>query len=367
MVAEIELAQSIELVLPAMLQALEESVAERQLCREPRIGVRVFGVPPGHEVEVAIISGELHKAGSSPSGNVRSRQVNGVIAFADIEGPAIYGNCFDNWRDQEIGIGIAVAMGVGRKVVWVEKVADLKELSDRLPVIAGNTWREVLRRFYSSRGSLDGQARDGDWCPWPAGVRVQHLVVNDDTLSRVGGQGRPRRSYHCNGLLHGDNLRELQSHLLGLNSTHTDREIHRHKRWGLSRELILPRIHFLEIEVAFLIGGVFADDRPAGISKLYLGAGNGRALWVEDAPSERARLCLRYGPCHADNGKGKDCDGDSHFVTRSDRYLAMLGSAWSLARVAPACSEPKVFSSAACRKYRSAAGLSPVFRAISPA
>src|SRR5271169_6924828 len=119
-----------------MLQALEETVAKRYLGCEPGVGLRIPGVPTCHQVSVAIVSGELHKAGSAPSRNVSRRYINRVIALTNIEGPAIHRYTLDDGRDQEVGVGISVSVGVSGKIVRVEEIADLKELRDRLTVIA---------------------------------------------------------------------------------------------------------------------------------------------------------------------------------------------------------------------------------------
>src|SRR5271166_135267 len=127
MTAKVELAQSVQLVLLAMLQALQEAVAERYFGRDPGIGLRVAGIPAGHEVGIAIVSGELQKGGSALSRHIRGREIDGVVALAHVEGAAIDGDGFNDGRNQEVGISVAVAVGVGGKIVRVEIAADLKE------------------------------------------------------------------------------------------------------------------------------------------------------------------------------------------------------------------------------------------------
>src|SRR5271167_4466406 len=143
MIAEIELAQSIQLVLLAVLQALEEAVAERQLGRDPGVGLRILGTPASHHIRVAIISGELEEAADALSRNVSGSEIDGVVAFADVEGAAIDGDGFNDGRNQEVWVGVAVAVCVSRQVVRVEEVANLKELRDGLAVVAGNAGREI--------------------------------------------------------------------------------------------------------------------------------------------------------------------------------------------------------------------------------
>ena len=88
----------------------------------------------------------------------------------------------------------------------VEKVADLKELSDGLAVVAGNARREVLGRFDSSGGSLDGKAGNGDGRSRAARIRVQNLVVDDNALRGIGRRDRRRRSDNSNRLVDGGEL-----------------------------------------------------------------------------------------------------------------------------------------------------------------
>src|SRR5271167_4431203 len=158
MMAKVELAQPIQLVLLAMLKPFEEAVAERDLGRKPGVGLGVPGIPSSHEIGVAIVAGDLHEAGSSPSWNIGSCQIDGVVAFTNIEGAAVDGDSLNDRGYQEIGIGVAISVSVSREVVGVEIAADLKELSDGLAVITRHSGGEVLWRFNSTRRGFDGQA-----------------------------------------------------------------------------------------------------------------------------------------------------------------------------------------------------------------
>ncbi len=86
MVAKVELAQSIQLVLLAVLQALQKAVAERQLGRDPRVGLRILGTPASHHVRVAIVTGELEEAADALSRDISGSQIDGVVALANVEG-----------------------------------------------------------------------------------------------------------------------------------------------------------------------------------------------------------------------------------------------------------------------------------------
>ena len=126
------------------------------------------------------------KAGVAPSWNVGGGEIDRVVAFAHIEGAAIDGDSFNDGRDEEVGIGIAIAVSIGGKVVRVEKVADLEELRDGLAVIAGYARREVLRSFDSAGGGFNRQAGERDGRSRTSGIGIQHLVVDDDALRGIG-------------------------------------------------------------------------------------------------------------------------------------------------------------------------------------
>ncbi len=84
-------------------------------------------------------------------------------------------------------------MGIGGEVVWIEKITDLKVLSDGFSVIPGNARSKILRGLDSSRCGFNGKSGDRDRSAGPTGIRVQHLVVNDDALRGIGSQKRRRR------------------------------------------------------------------------------------------------------------------------------------------------------------------------------
>jgi len=73
-------------------------------------------------------------------------------------------------------------------------------------VVAGNARREVLGRFDSSGGSLDGKAGNGDGRSRAARIRVQNLVVDDNALRGIGRRDRRRRSDNSNRLVDGGEL-----------------------------------------------------------------------------------------------------------------------------------------------------------------
>src|SRR5208283_5927228 len=132
MVAEIELALAIELVLLAVLKPLQEAVAERCLGRDPGVGLRVRGIPASHEVGVVIVARKLQETVDALARNISRREIDGVVAFANVEGSAIDGDGFDDWRNEEVGVGVAVSVSVGREIIRVEEIADLKKLGDGL-------------------------------------------------------------------------------------------------------------------------------------------------------------------------------------------------------------------------------------------
>ena len=129
MTAQIELAKSVQLVLLAMFQAIEESVAERDLAGNPRVGLRIAGTPAADQVRIAIVSRELEKAIEALPGNVGGSEIDRVVSLANIECAAVHRDAFDRQRNQDIRIGVTVAVSVGGQIVGIQKVADLEKLA----------------------------------------------------------------------------------------------------------------------------------------------------------------------------------------------------------------------------------------------
>ena len=67
---------------------------------------------------------------------------------------------FNRRRNEEIWIGVAVSVGVGGEVIWIEKIPDLKVLGDGFSVISSNTGGKILGSFDSSRCGFDGKSRN---------------------------------------------------------------------------------------------------------------------------------------------------------------------------------------------------------------
>src|SRR5208337_5478011 len=128
------------------------------------------GIPASHEVGVVIVARKLQETVDALARNISRREIDGVVAFANVEGSAIDGDGFDDWRNEEVGVGVAVSVSVGREIIRVEEIADLKKLGDGLAVVAGHARREVLRGFDSSGGGLDGKAGNGDGRSRPSGI-----------------------------------------------------------------------------------------------------------------------------------------------------------------------------------------------------
>ena len=81
-------------------------------------------------------------------------------------------------------------------------------------MISSYAGRKVLRRLDSPRGGFNRQPGDRNWGPWPPGIGVQHLVMDDDGLRRIGSLQRRNRSDDRNLLLCRNQLLELYGDLL---------------------------------------------------------------------------------------------------------------------------------------------------------
>ena len=153
--AEIEGAKSVDLVLLAMLEAFEIAVAVRRFDGDKGVCAGIARTPTSNKIDVAIVEGELRECVEAAARNVGGGEIDRVIPFPHIEGAAIDGDGFDDRRNQEIRIGVTVAVRVCRQIVGIEEIADLIELGDGLAVIAGDTGREILRRLDAAGRGFD--------------------------------------------------------------------------------------------------------------------------------------------------------------------------------------------------------------------
>ena len=120
------------------------------------------------------------------AGGINGSQVQGVVAFANIEGAAIHLDALDDAGDEDIGVGVAVAMGVGGEVIGQEVFAHLEKLGDGLAVISGHTGCEILRRLDAAGGRLDGIAGNGDGRARPSGIGVEQIGAGEDFDGGIG-------------------------------------------------------------------------------------------------------------------------------------------------------------------------------------
>src|SRR5271165_4970228 len=213
MPSEVKPAQSVQLVLLAVFQSLQKAVAEGQLQGNPLIGCWVRGTPAGHQVGIAIISRELYEAGQLLARNVVGSQIDRVIALQNVERAAIDGHLINDRRNKNVGIGVTIAVSIGRQIVGYQERPNLEVLRDGLAVVSGHARSEVLRRLDSSRRGLDGQARNRDRRARPPRIGIQDLIVNEDTSRRIGGRDRRRGSYYRHLLSGGYDLLELDANL----------------------------------------------------------------------------------------------------------------------------------------------------------
>jgi len=150
-----------------------------------------------------------HSSGSGSQSAADSRKIDGVVSFPNVKSASIYGDPFYHRRNQEIWIRVAITVGIGGKVVWKKKIANLKKLSNRLAMIPSYAGSKILRCLDSAGGRFNGKAGDRDWSPGSTRVSVQDLVVDHNRLCGIGSQRRWGRSNYCDGLKDGGKLQEL--------------------------------------------------------------------------------------------------------------------------------------------------------------
>ena len=72
----------------------------------------------------------------------------------DVECTGVGFHIVDRSRNEQVGVGIAIAVGVRGKIVGEQEIANSDVLRDRLPVIAGHAGREILWSFHSTGSRL---------------------------------------------------------------------------------------------------------------------------------------------------------------------------------------------------------------------
>ena len=186
MAPKLELAQTIQLVLLAVLQSLEKPVAIGGLCCDPGVRRRVTGTPAGNEIDVSIVPGNFHKIVQPFPGNVRTGQINRMISFSHVKSTAVHRHRFDDRCNKEIRIGIPIAMSIGRKIIRKEKVTYLEELRDGFAMVSGYTGRKILGSLDSARCRFDRETRKRNGSARPAGISIENLVVDNHALRGIG-------------------------------------------------------------------------------------------------------------------------------------------------------------------------------------
>ena len=137
-------ALTIEFVLLPMFQAVEESIAIRGFEGHPRLG---SGTQSGYHIDVAIVSRDREKwveMGAQPVGR---GQIDSMVSLTNIECSAVDLNTLQNLGNEDVGIGIAISMGVRRQIVGHEVRADRDVLGNWFAMISGDTGGKILGRF----------------------------------------------------------------------------------------------------------------------------------------------------------------------------------------------------------------------------
>src|SRR5579872_7036355 len=142
---------SIDLVLLAMLGESQQAVSTGNLHRQPRAGLRICRTPSGYEVVIVQVSGEFRERFESRTKPISDRKILRVISVPHIESAGVGRDISDSRWNQQVRIGIAIAMGIRRQIVLKQKITDLDVLCNRLAVVACDSGGEVLRRFYAAR------------------------------------------------------------------------------------------------------------------------------------------------------------------------------------------------------------------------
>src|SRR5262250_2980455 len=94
-ISDIELPKAIQLVLLAVLESLQEAVAERHLGREPCICGWIVRTPPSGNIGIAIIACYLQERYETRYRDVGRGQIDCIISLANVECPTVNRNSLD--------------------------------------------------------------------------------------------------------------------------------------------------------------------------------------------------------------------------------------------------------------------------------
>ena len=101
-----------------------------------------------------------------------------MISLANIVGAPIHLYILQNLRNKNIGVGIAVAVRVGRQVVRDQVGTHGDVLSDGFTMIAGYPWSKVLRGLNSAGSGFYGITRNGNRRARAARVGVEKILAH---------------------------------------------------------------------------------------------------------------------------------------------------------------------------------------------
>ena len=91
------------------------------------------------------------------------RQVDGMIAITRIEGRVVDAHASNDAGNDDVRVGIAIAVSIGGEIVLKEKAADLKKLGYRFAMVAGNARSKILRSLDAARSCFRGKAWHREW------------------------------------------------------------------------------------------------------------------------------------------------------------------------------------------------------------
>ena len=119
------------------------------------------------------------------SKSIGCRQVDGMVSLADVIGASVHLNALQNLRNKEIGVGVAVAVGVRGQIIGHQVAADRDVLGDGFAVVARHSRGKILWSLDSARSSLDGVSRDRNRGPRAARIGVEQVLADKYLLCGV--------------------------------------------------------------------------------------------------------------------------------------------------------------------------------------
>src|ERR1039458_3397340 len=98
------------------------------------------------------------------------REIDRVVPLTHVERAGINLHSAECRGNDDVGVGVAVAVSVGGKIIGKKEIPNLQILADGFAVIASHAGGKILRRLDTARGRFNRQSGNRNGCAGPAGI-----------------------------------------------------------------------------------------------------------------------------------------------------------------------------------------------------